>query len=92
MSNHSHFVLWVRPSVAAGWSAEEVVRRWLSVFGKRVDGPTEQDIVQAVRDAERIEVWPSRLCDVSWFMRFLNEWLARKTNAEDEYTGRFWEV
>jgi hypothetical protein len=92
MSNHSHFVLWVRPSVAAGWSAEEVVRRWLSVFGKRVDGPTEQDIVQAVRNAERIEVWPSRLCDVSWFMRFLNEWLARKTNAEDEYTGRFWEV
>jgi hypothetical protein len=91
MSNHSHFVLWVRPSVAAGWSAEEVARRWLSVFGKRVDGPTEQDIVQAVANAERIEIWRGRLGDVSWFMRCLNEWLARKANAEDECTGRFWE-
>ena len=91
MSNHSHFVLWVRPSVAAGWSAEEVARRWLSVFGKRVDGPTEQDIVQAVANAERIELWRGRLGDVSWFMRCLNEWLARKANAEDECTGRFWE-
>ena len=91
MSNHSHFVLWVRPSVAAGWSAEEVARRWLSVFGKRVDGPTEQDIVQAVANAERIDLWRGRLGDVSWFMRCLNEWLARKANAEDECTGRFWE-
>jgi REP element-mobilizing transposase RayT len=91
MSNHSHFVLWVRPSVAAGWSAEEVARRWLSVFGKRVDGPTEQDIVQATGNAERIELWRRRLGDVSWFMRCLNEWLARKANAEDECTGRFWE-
>ena len=91
MSNHSHFVLWVRPSVAAGWSAEEVARRWLSVFGKRVNGPTEQDIVQAVANAGRIELWRGRLGDVSWFMRCLNEWLARKANAEDECTGRFWE-
>ena len=91
MSNHSHFVLWVRPSVAAEWSAEEVARRWLSVFGKRVDGPTEQDIVQATGNAERIELWRRRLGDVSWFMRCLNEWLARKANAEDECTGRFWE-
>ncbi|MFM7180146.1 MAG: hypothetical protein ACKO2G_01580 [Verrucomicrobiales bacterium] len=91
MSNHSHFVLWVRPSVAAEWSAEEVARRWLSVFGKRVDGPTDQDIVQAVANTERIELWRRRLGDVSWFMRCLNEWLARKANAEDECTGRFWE-
>ena len=91
MSNHSHFVLWVRPSVAAGWSAEEVARRWLSLFGKRVDGPTDKEIAQAAANPKRIALWRGRLGDVSWFMRCLNEWLARKANAEDECKGRFWE-
>lgn len=91
MSNHSHFVLWVKPSVAAGWSAQEVARRWLSVFGKRQEGPSEQEVRWAAGNRERIERWRSRLGDVSWFMRCLNEWLARKANAEDECSGRFWE-
>ena len=91
MSNHSHFVLWCRPSVAAEWSAEEVARRWLGLFGKRVNGPTEQEVAAAVANPERIELWRGRLGNVSWFMRCLNEWLARKANAEDECTGRFWE-
>jgi hypothetical protein len=44
MSNHSHFVLWCRPSVATGWSDEEVARRWVRVFGpgSRDKGRTEK--------------------------------------------------
>ena len=33
----------------------------------------------------------SRLADLSWFMRVLNQSIARMVNAEDQVTGRFWE-
>ena len=31
------------------------------------------------------------LADLSWYMRVLNERIAREANEEDEYTGRFWQ-
>jgi hypothetical protein len=36
-----------------------------------------------------VELWRSRLADVSWFMRQFNEHIAREANAEDQCTGRF---
>jgi hypothetical protein len=37
------------------------------------------------------EAYRSRLHDLSWLMRTLNEHIARKANAEDGVKGRFWE-
>lgn len=90
MSNHVHVVVEVRAEAARGWSAEEVARRWLALYP-----PTDVDLEAAVRllavNAERIAVLRARLASLSWLMKSLNEHLARRANAEDGCTGRFWE-
>jgi hypothetical protein len=46
---------------------------------------------EAISFAETVEIYRSRLYDISWFMRDLNEYIAREANKEDDCTGRFWE-
>jgi hypothetical protein len=95
MGNHLHLVLRTRPDVAAGWSEEEVAARWRALFPKRRDksgersGPDDMDVLLLDRDA--LEKKRGRLSSLSWFMRCLCEWVARRANAEDECSGRFWE-
>jgi REP element-mobilizing transposase RayT len=96
MSNHYHLVLYVDASKARGWSEAEVMRRWkklfrLSTLAQRYRKEEGLSAVECDLVRKLISRWRERLYDVSWFMRTLNEYLARRANAEDDCKGRFWE-
>ncbi|WP_379945847.1 transposase [Dyella flava] len=96
MSNHVHVVLHVDPQAANDWSDEEVAERWVRLFPVYVDEVIDERLCleKAQRlqgDPERMVELRRRLGSLSWFMRCLNESIARQANREDGCTGRFWE-
>lgn len=97
MSNHYHLVVRLNPDEAGTWSDDEVLNRWTALFRGPILvrryreseplTPTELDTVKSMA-----AVFRHRLGDLSWFMKCLNEPIARKANAEDRCTGHFWEA
>ena len=96
MSNHYHVILHVDKQRTANWNATEIVLRWHRLFkgtaqsqafanGEMLEG-TERTLLDS-----QITRWEQRLLDISWFMRVINEKIARMANIEDGCTGRFWE-
>lgn len=95
MNNHYHLVLRVDRQRVLRWSHADIVARWTRLFSAPAliqrweDGRASAG--ERVIAEQLIERWRLRLIDISWYMRCLNEYLARRANAEDECTGRFWE-
>ncbi|NRB23773.1 transposase [Shewanella sp.] len=96
MSNHLHIVLHIDIELANNWTDREVVEHWHQVF----KGTEITQIFAKGEIVESFEInalkhsiaqYRSRLSDISWFMRCLNEPIARKANIEDNCTGHFWE-
>ncbi|MCX2842379.1 transposase [Microbulbifer thermotolerans] len=96
MSNHYHVVLHINAAQAKGWTLREVVDRWHQLFkGSPLSQRFARNEVLHAAELARLEEvateWRARLMDISWFMRMLNESIARQANREDGCTGRFWE-
>ncbi len=95
MSNHYHLVLRVDADKAKDWSEANIIRRWKRIYNippvvqQHLKNSKSEAIAAVAKDI--IEKWRQRLTDISWFMRNLNEYLARKANKEDNCKGRFWE-
>jgi hypothetical protein len=95
MNNHYHLVLKLGSS--EDWSDEAVVARWLSIFhgtllARRFHDGETLNIAQRQTLTDTARVWRQRLQDLSWFMKCLNEPIARRANEEDACTGHFWEA
>lgn len=96
MSNHTHVVLRVNQSKAKSWTNHEVIDRWHQLYAGNY---LSQRFLAGLKlnEAENkqleifVQTWRERLFNISWFMRNLNEHIARQANREDNCTGRFWE-
>ncbi|OEE10488.1 hypothetical protein OC1_16730 [Vibrio cyclitrophicus ZF207] len=96
MSNHYHLVLHVNTDNAKSWSDEEVAQRWTALYkapllvSRWLDGELKFK-AEINKTLELIDEWRERLQNISWFMRNLNEFVAREANKEEGCKGRFWE-
>ncbi len=96
MSNHVHVVVRIDPTAAATWTDEEVATRWVRLFPATVDGEADDAGCRLkeqtlLGNANRVLTCRQRLGSLGWFMKALNEPIARRANREDACTGRFWE-
>jgi len=96
MSNHVDLLVYVQRDVARAWDDRDVAERWLKLLGGK---PLIHSSVRGEKLSEpqagAISSWIGRYLErrfsISWFMRSLNEPIARAANAEADVTGRFWE-
>ena len=96
MSNHYHVVLYIDQSAQKLAGSKEIVTRWHQlhqgnlISTKFLDGETlEPHELESLNLL--VDKWRERLASISWYMRVLNEKIARMANIEDDVTGRFWE-
>lgn len=92
MSNHYHVVLHVNTDKARKLSLAKMLERWAKVFPKdALKYQNELATYTADKRSTLRDKFYNTLTDISWFMRCLNEYVAKQANKEDELTGRFWD-
>lgn len=96
MSNHYHVILHVDKEACLELTAKEVINRWQQLFS--IDDLINDFLLDRILNLEQqalvdkqVKIWRERLMSISWFMRCMNEKIAREANKEDGYTGRFWQ-
>lgn len=90
-------VLYIDENTAKSWSIEEVLHKWHQLFNgtiftqQYINGVKLPKVIMklVIKSAEE---YRQRLMDISWFMRALNEPIARQANQEDNCTGRFYSL
>jgi len=89
MSNHYHVVLHINQAELEALDEQLVIARWQKLH--RIPDWLERLDTDDPLRIQTITLWRERLGSISWFMKSLNEPLARLANKEDGVKGRFWE-
>jgi hypothetical protein len=97
LDNHFHVLLRNRPDLKRTLTPRAVARRWLLLHPKRRDKhgkacePTQKELREITRDKKRVTELRNRLANISWYLAFVKEKLARRANREDDVRGTFFE-
>ena len=99
MTNHFHVVLHVDKSTADTWTTEQILTQWHKLYKgtlltqRYMNDAKRHELTTAEIETviSTADVYRQRLYDISWYMKSINEYVARQANKEDECTGHFWE-
>ena len=75
----------------AAWSDLEVAQRWIRIYPPKYAKDAPAKIVAVLEKPGYLKVLRERLSNLSWFMKTLQEPIAKRANAEDGVKGRFFE-
>lgn len=96
MSNHIHVVLRVNVKKSREWNTSEVLKQWSRLHHhtpqvrQYLKDSNISDHVRQIVEASA-QTFRKRLQSISWFMKELNEPIARRANREEHCSGHFWD-
>ncbi|WP_049752961.1 hypothetical protein [Psychromonas ingrahamii] len=81
----------------SGLTNEEVCLRWNYLYSmptlvSRWQAGAELSEGELLMVKTVVSRWRERLMDISWLMRSINEFIARKANKEDNYASRLYSL
>ena len=85
MSNHYHLVVKLDPTQTDAWSDAEVLQRWQCLYKgplliQRFSAGQALSLTERETVSEILNQYRQRLSDLGWFMKCLNEPIARQAN------------
>ena len=94
MSNHYHLVLKINST--ENWDEKQVLTYWSELCKpKSICQKFLNNEPQSKAELEMVyqqtDIYRKRLMSISWFMKLLNEHIAKEANKEDKVTGSFFE-
>jgi len=91
MSNHLHLVIASQPAAVTAWSDAEIAARWVRIYPPKYAKDVPAKIAGLLKQPEYVLLLRGRLSNLSWFMKTLQEPIAKRANKEDRVKGRFFE-
>jgi hypothetical protein len=87
MNNHYHIVVHIDQERAGQWTVQEICNRWHRLFSgndlsRRFVKMQKLSVSEEKRLGEIVDEWRDRLINPGWFMRCLNEPIARDEKIE----------